>query len=72
MFISAIPQDKVIILLLISKNEINSIPFFDVQLPREIAIVIFGFLDMHDLCTCSLVSYNLSCLVHMLVLCCYM
>lgn len=37
------------------QNEINTIPFFDIQLPKEIAVVIFGFLDMGDLCNCAMV-----------------
>ena len=41
---------------IVYQDEINSIPFFDVQLPREIAILIFSYLDMKDLCNCSLVS----------------
>lgn len=38
------------------QNELNTIPFFDVQLPREIAIAIFRYLNVKDLCTCARVS----------------
>ncbi|CAF1005757.1 unnamed protein product [Didymodactylos carnosus] len=34
----------------------NQIPFFDCQLPREIALKIFNYLTMKDLCICSHVS----------------
>jgi len=38
------------------QNELDDVPFFDVSLPREIAVKIFGFLEMKDLCSCSQVS----------------
>lgn len=37
-------------------NEIDEIPFFDVCLPREVAINIFRHLDIIDLCRCAQVS----------------
>ncbi|KAL8573819.1 hypothetical protein ACOMHN_019093 [Nucella lapillus] len=37
-------------------NEISEIPFFDVSLPREVAIKIFWHLDIIDLCRCAQVS----------------
>ncbi|XP_067651145.1 F-box/WD repeat-containing protein 8-like [Haliotis asinina] len=37
-------------------DEINEIPFFDVSLPREVAVQIFKHLDMEDLCQCAQVS----------------
>lgn len=37
-------------------NEIDEIPFFDVCLPREVAINIFKHLDIVDLCRCAQVS----------------
>ncbi|XP_023217830.1 F-box/WD repeat-containing protein 8-like, partial [Centruroides sculpturatus] len=55
-------------------DEINEIPFFDISLPREIALKIFFHLDVVDLCRCAQVSrswkslaedellwYNISC-----------
>ncbi|CAN8014649.1 unnamed protein product [Ixodes persulcatus] len=37
-------------------NEIDEIPFFDICLPREVAINIFRHLDIVDLCRCAQVS----------------
>ncbi|XP_052073277.1 F-box/WD repeat-containing protein 8-like [Mytilus californianus] len=37
-------------------DEINEIPFFDLTVPREVAIKIFEPLDLKDLCRCSQVS----------------
>lgn len=37
-------------------NEINEIPFFDICLPREVAINIFRHLNIVDLCRCAQVS----------------
>ena len=37
-------------------DEINTVPFFDIQLPKEIAIVIFHNLSMKDLGRCAQVS----------------
>ncbi|KAM4049189.1 LOW QUALITY PROTEIN: F-box/WD repeat-containing protein 8 [Anomaloglossus baeobatrachus] len=37
-------------------NEINEIPFFDIQLPYEIALQIFQYLDRNDLGRCAQVS----------------
>uniref|UniRef100_A0A1E1XKZ9 Putative wd40 domain protein n=1 Tax=Amblyomma sculptum TaxID=1581419 RepID=A0A1E1XKZ9_AMBSC len=37
-------------------NEIDEIPFFDICLPREVAINIFKHLDIVDLCRCAQVS----------------
>ncbi|XP_072272041.1 F-box/WD repeat-containing protein 8 [Pyxicephalus adspersus] len=37
-------------------NEINEIPFFDVQLPYEIALKIFHYLDRQELGRCAQVS----------------
>jgi len=42
--------------MFLTQDEINTIPFFDIQLPREIALIIFSYLDVKDLCTCALVS----------------
>ncbi|XP_035691461.1 F-box/WD repeat-containing protein 8-like isoform X2 [Branchiostoma floridae] len=37
-------------------DEINEIPFFEVSLPRELALQIFQHLSMEDLCRCAQVS----------------
>lgn len=37
-------------------DEITTIPFFDLSLPREVGIKIFSHLDFKDLCTCAQVS----------------
>lgn len=37
-------------------NEMTDIPFFDVCLPREVAVKIFKHLDVVDLCRCAQVS----------------
>ncbi len=36
-----------------SQDEVNTVPFFDVQLPREVALIIFSYLSVADLCTCA-------------------
>ena len=46
-----------IVLVLYLQEEINEIPFFDLELPREIGIRIFRHLSPSDLCRCSLVSF---------------
>lgn len=51
----------------ILKDEINEIPFFDISVPREVAVKIFQHLSMLDLCRCAqvfeifliLINYNL-------------
>lgn len=37
-------------------DEINEIPFFDISVPREVAVKIFQHLSMLDLCRCAQVS----------------
>ncbi|KAL5016121.1 hypothetical protein ScPMuIL_005710 [Solemya velum] len=37
-------------------NEINEIPFFDISIPKEVAVKIFQNLDVQDLCNCAKVS----------------
>lgn len=37
-------------------NEITSIPFFDLSLPKEVGIQIFNHLRVKDLCACAQVS----------------
>ncbi|OWF41589.1 F-box/WD repeat-containing protein 8-like [Mizuhopecten yessoensis] len=41
---------------LLDLNEIDEIPFFDITLPREVAVKIFQHLDIKDLCRCSQAS----------------
>ena len=44
-------------------DESTSIPFFNISLPREIALLIFDYLSIKDLCSCSQVCkswYSLS------------
>ena len=48
--------DDFLSLLIRDINETTMIPFFDVSLPKEICIKIFGFLEMADLCKCACVS----------------
>jgi len=43
-------------LLIADIDEITVIPFFDLQLPREIGLKIFHFLGIKDLCYCASVS----------------
>ena len=34
----------------------NTVPFFEVQLPREVALLIFSYLSMRELSTCARVG----------------
>lgn len=47
------------LLFLSFQNDINEIPFFDVELPRELALKIFQYLDPRDLCRCCQVLFDL-------------
>lgn len=38
-------------------DEITEIPFFDIKIPREVAVKIFQHLDVKDLCNCSQVFF---------------
>ena len=38
------------------QDEINEIPFFDIELPRELALKIFRHLDVAELCHCAQVN----------------
>ncbi|CAI8030263.1 F-box/WD repeat-containing protein 8 [Geodia barretti] len=42
--------------LIADLDDINTVPFFEVKLARELALLIFRHLDMVDLCTCARVS----------------
>ena len=35
------------------QDDINTVPFFEVKLPREVALLIFSHLSMADICTCA-------------------
>lgn len=49
-------EENLLELLISDIDEITVIPFFDMQLPREIGLKIFQFLDIKDLCHCAVVS----------------
>ena len=49
---------------LVLQEEINEIPFFDHELPRELALKIFQHLDIKDLCNCSQVSTASMLIIH--------
>lgn len=56
-------KKKCLVDILIEDLNENGIPIFDISLPKEVAINIFSFLSMKDLCNCSEVSrewYNLA------------
>ncbi|CAH1802157.1 unnamed protein product [Owenia fusiformis] len=42
--------------LIADLDEINEIPFFDIQIPREVAVSMFKYLEPKDLCRCAQVS----------------
>ncbi|EDO39658.1 predicted protein [Nematostella vectensis] len=42
--------------LIFDIDEVTAIPFFDLQLPREVGMKILGHLSMWDLCQCAIVS----------------
>nr|XP_006823062.1 PREDICTED: F-box/WD repeat-containing protein 8-like [Saccoglossus kowalevskii] len=44
--------------LIADLNEINEIPFFDIALPRELAMKIFEHFEMSDLLSCAQVSVS--------------
>ena len=48
----------ILLMVFYFQNEINEIPFFELDVPREVAIRIFHFLDTVQLCRCSQVSDN--------------
>ncbi|XP_074640393.1 F-box/WD repeat-containing protein 8-like [Tubulanus polymorphus] len=50
------PESELLDQLLADLDEINEIPFFDLTVPREVAIHIFKHLSMFDLCQCAKVS----------------
>lgn len=43
-------------------NEITSIPFFDLSLPKEVGIRIFNHLGVKELCACAQVEAYVQCL----------
>ena len=44
-----------------TQNDINDIPFFDVELPYELALKIFQFLDRCELGRCAQVKLARKC-----------
>lgn len=49
-------HENLLEVLIADIDEITVVPFFDLQLPREIGLKIFQFLSMKDLCHCAIVS----------------
>ncbi|XP_059144709.1 F-box/WD repeat-containing protein 8-like [Physella acuta] len=49
-------EKKFLDLFIADLDEITEIPFFDINLPRELALQIFQHLDLKSLCSCSQVS----------------
>jgi F-box/WD-40 domain protein 8 len=49
-------EENLLELLIADIDEITVIPFFDLQLPREIGLKIFRSLSIQDLCQCASVS----------------
>ncbi|XP_013780103.1 F-box/WD repeat-containing protein 8-like [Limulus polyphemus] len=52
----AFGKDCLIDVLIHDLDDINDIPFFDITLPKEVAIKIFQCLGIEDLCSCAQVS----------------
>ncbi|XP_052799531.1 F-box/WD repeat-containing protein 8-like [Mya arenaria] len=51
-----VPSERLLDKLISDIDEITEIPFFDISLPREVAVKIFQFLSVKDLCSCAQVS----------------
>lgn len=51
-----LPEESLLDKLIADIDEITDIPFFDISLPREVAVNIFQHLSMKDLCHCAQVS----------------
>ena len=49
-------NEDLLSLLIRDIDETTSIPFFDISLPKEVCLKIFGHLNVTDLCRCSCVS----------------
>ena len=49
-------DENLVDLLIADIDEINCVPFFDMELPKEIALKIFAFLSVKDLMHCSQVN----------------
>ncbi len=56
-----------ILIFLPMQNDVNDVEFFDVVLPREVALSIFLFLDYRDLCECSKVRVYRMMLYELLI-----
>lgn len=52
----SLQNDSLVDTLIADIDEITCIPFFDNELPKEIAVKIFQFLSLKDLASCALVS----------------
>ncbi|XP_045173607.2 F-box/WD repeat-containing protein 8-like isoform X2 [Mercenaria mercenaria] len=51
-----VPNERLLDKLISDIDEITEIPFFDISLPREVAVKIFQYLSIKDLCSCAQVS----------------
>ncbi|ELU16864.1 hypothetical protein CAPTEDRAFT_225676 [Capitella teleta] len=51
-----VESESILDLFLSDLAEVEDIPFFDIDLPRELAMKIFQYLDARDLCRCCQVS----------------
>ena len=49
-------EESLVDLLIADIDEITSIPFFDLELPKEIAVKIFSYLSIYDLANCCSVN----------------
>ncbi|CAD5110936.1 unnamed protein product [Dimorphilus gyrociliatus] len=49
-------KKKALVDILIEDLNEGGIPIFDISLPKEVALCIFSFLSMKDLCNCAMVS----------------
>lgn len=58
MGISMINERYKLQLFCLFQNEVNDIPFFDIELPYELALKIFQYLTCAELGRCAQVSYQ--------------
>ena len=49
-------KESLVDLLIADIDEITSIPFFDLELPKEIAVKVFSYLSVHELASCCSVN----------------
>ncbi|XP_052214862.1 F-box/WD repeat-containing protein 8-like isoform X3 [Dreissena polymorpha] len=50
---SDVPMERLLDRLISDIDEVTEIPFFDITLPKEVAVNIFQYLSMQDLCHCA-------------------